>query len=59
MAKVIKTTFEEEQRTKEQAFLKLSPLERWEYAYQVRLRMHKPGVDYSFKGKTVTIKRNS
>lgn len=58
MANVNKTTFEEEQRQKDQAFLSLTPLERWEQAYQIRLRMRQPGVDYSFKGKTVTIKRS-
>lgn len=58
MQKVVKTTFEEEQKAKEEAFLNLSPLERWEHAYKVRLRMRTPGADYSFKGKTVTIKRN-
>ena len=57
MAKVMKTSFEEEQNAKDEAFLKLTPLQRWEQAYKVRLLMHKPGVDYSFKGKKVTIKR--
>lgn len=57
MANVIKTTFETEQREKDQAFLRLTPLERWEQAYQVRLRMRRHDLDYSFKGKTVTIKR--
>jgi hypothetical protein len=57
MAKVVKTTFEEEQRIKDEAFLKLTPLQRWEQAYKVRLLMRKPGVDYSFNGKKVTVKR--
>jgi hypothetical protein len=57
MAKVLKTSFREEQDAKDEAFLKLTPLQRWERAYRVRLLMHKPGVDYSFKGKKVTIKR--
>lgn len=58
MGKVIKTTFEEEQRMKDDAFLKLTPLERWEHSYRVRLRMRKPGVDYSFKGKKVTVRKS-
>lgn len=58
MNNVVKTTFEAEQRAKEEAFLNLSPLQRWEQAYQVRLRMRTPGVDYSFRGKTVTIKKS-
>lgn len=57
MAKVVKTTFEEEQRAKDEAFLSLTPLQRWEHAYKVRLLMRKPGVDYSFSGKKVTVKR--
>lgn len=59
MAKVIKTTFEQEQQAKDEAFLNLTPLQRWEYAYRVRMMMRKPGVDYSFKGKKVTITRLS
>jgi hypothetical protein len=57
MNKVVKTTFEAEQKAKEEAFMKLLPLERWEHAYKVRLRMRIPGVDYSYKGKTVIIKK--
>lgn len=57
MAKVMLTSFEEEQNAKDEAFLKLTPLQRWQQAYNVRRRMYKPGVDYSFKGKKVTIKR--
>ncbi len=58
MANVVKTTFDKEQREKDQAFLRLTPLERWEQAYQIRLRMRKAGVDYSFKGKVVTVRRS-
>ena len=57
MAKVIKTTFEEEQRAKDEAWLALTPLERWERAYNVRKMMYKPGVDYSFEGKKVIKKK--
>ena len=57
MAKVIKTTFEEEQRMKDEAFLKLTPDERLAQACVVRERMRKPGVNYSYKGMKVTIKR--
>ncbi len=58
MGKVIKTTFEEEQNTKQEAFLRLTPLERWSYMLRIRMMMRKDGVDYSFKGKKVTIKRS-
>lgn len=57
--KVIKTTFEDEQKLKEEAFLKLTPLERLAYACSVRERMRKPGVDYSYEGKKVTVTRFS
>jgi len=57
--KVVKTTSEEEQRMKDEAFLKLTPLQRWEQAYKVRMKMYKPGVDYSFKGKKVTVRKFS
>ena len=57
MNRVIKTTFEEEQRAKDEAFLKLTPLERLEQARVVRERMRKPGVNYSYKGMNVTIKK--
>ena len=57
MTKVIKTTFEEEQRMKDEAFLKLSPEERLEYAFKMREKMKKPGLDYSLKGKKVKITR--
>lgn len=59
MTRVIKTTFEDEQRAKDEAFLKLTPLQRLEHAYKVRLKMRKPGVNYSFKGMKVTVKKLS
>jgi hypothetical protein len=57
VAKVIKTTFEEEQKAKDEAWLALTPNERWERAYNVRKMMYKEGVDYSFAGKKVTKKK--
>jgi hypothetical protein len=57
MTKVIKTTFEEEQRMKDEAFLALSPLQRWEHALRIRKRMRKPGVNYSFEGKKIKVTR--
>ncbi|HEY9046260.1 MAG TPA: hypothetical protein VIN08_10210 [Ohtaekwangia sp.] len=59
MATVKKTTFEEEQKMKDEAFLALTPLQQWEYAYNVRKKMYKPGVNYSFKGMKVTVKKLS
>jgi hypothetical protein len=59
MAKVIKTTFDDEQNLKQEAFLKLTPEQRLEQAYQVRMKMKKPGVNYSFKGMRVIVKRLS
>ncbi len=55
--KVKKTTFEEEQKAKDEAFLKLTPLQRLEQAYKVRMKMRKPGVNYSYVGMKVTVKR--
>jgi hypothetical protein len=59
MTRVIKTTFEDEQRAKDEAFLNLTPLQRLEYAYKVRMKMRKPGINYSFKGMKVTVKKLS
>jgi hypothetical protein len=58
MQKVKKTTFEKEQAEKDEAFLKLSPLERLALMYKIRIQMRKPGVDYSLKGKKVTFKKH-
>jgi hypothetical protein len=49
MTKVVKTTFEEEQKAKDDAFLSLSPSERLDQMRRVRERMKKPGVNYSFR----------
>ena len=57
MKKVVKTTFEREQSDKDEAFFNLPPQKRLEYAFLMKSRMRKPGIDYSFKGKKVTIKR--
>jgi len=57
MAKVVKTTFEKEQREKDEAFLRLTPFQRWERPLKVRMKMRKPGVNYSFKGMKVTVKK--
>ena len=59
MTKVVKTTFEQEQREKDEAFLKLTPYERMERMLNVRKKMRKPGVDYSLKGKKVKVIRLS
>jgi hypothetical protein len=57
--KVRKTTFEEEQKAKDDAFLKLTPEQRLEQANVVRMKMRKPGVNYSYVGMKVTVKRES
>jgi hypothetical protein len=57
--KVKKTTFEEEQRAKDEAFLELTPAERLAYANRMRMKMRKPGVNYSYEGMKVTVKRLS
>jgi hypothetical protein len=57
--KVRKTTFEEEQKAKDEAFLKLTPYQRLEQANKVREKMRKSGVNYSYAGMKVTIKRLS
>lgn len=59
MKKVIKTTFDDEQKAKNEAFLKLTPLQRLEHACQLREKMRKKGVDYSYKGQKVKVTRLS
>jgi hypothetical protein len=39
MTKVIKTTFDEEYKLKDEALLARTPLQRWEYAYRMRQKM--------------------
>ena len=58
MATVKKTTFEKEQEDKDEAFLKLTPIERLALMYKTREQMRKPDVDYSLPGKKVTIKKH-
>lgn len=58
MIKVVKTTFDREQQEKDEAFLRLTPLQRWEQALKVRMKMRKPGVNYAFKGMTVRVKKS-
>lgn len=55
--KVRKTTFKEEQAAKDEAFLKLSPEQRLEQANRVRIKMRKQGINYSYEGMKVTVKR--
>ena len=55
--KLKKTTFDEEQYAKEEAFLSLTPFERLEQANRIRMKMRKPGVNYSYVGMKVTVKK--
>ncbi len=55
--KVVKTSFEEEQRKKDEAFLKLTPLQRLAFLKKMIEAMKRPEVDYSYDGMTVTVKR--
>jgi len=55
--RVIKTSFEEEQRMKDDAFLKMKPLQRLALMYKIRERMRRRGVKYSYDGMKVTVKR--
>jgi hypothetical protein len=58
MIKVVKTTFEAEQQSKDQAFLKLSPIERMDRMRRVREKMKKDGVSYSYNGLEVRVKKS-
>lgn len=55
MIKVVKTTFDQEQREKEEAWLKLTPNQRLEIAYKVINMIRKPEIKYSYKGMKVKI----
>ncbi len=57
MTKVVKTTFEEEQKQKEDAWLKLTPNQRLEIAFKISEMTRKSGVNYSYKGMKVKISR--
>ncbi len=56
--KVVKTSFEQEQKEKDEAWLKLTPLERLDRARQVRQRMKEVGKDYSFEGMKVRVRKS-
>jgi len=57
MTKVIKTSFEEEQKMKEEAWLRLTPQQRLEIAFRISEMTRRPGVNYSYKGMKVKISR--
>ncbi len=57
MTKVEKTTFEDEQRRKDEAWLNLTPYERMAKMLEVRMKMRKPGINYSLEGQKVKITR--
>lgn len=56
--RVIKTTFEEEQKQKDDAFLKFTPIERLDFARRVRDRMKRPDVIYSLQGQVVKVRKS-
>lgn len=55
--KVLRTSFEEELRLKDEAFLALDPLERLALQLKVRERMKKENVNYAYKGLKVKVKK--
>lgn len=55
--RVIKTSYEAEQRAKDEAFLNLTPLERFQQANEIRDRMRNPTINYSYKGMKVIVKK--
>jgi hypothetical protein len=57
--KVVKTTFEEEQKVKEEAWLNLTGEERLAIAARIINTVRDPLVNYSLKGKKVKITRLS
>ena len=57
MTKVIKTSFEEEQKMKEEVWLRLTPQQRLEIAFRISEMTRRPGVNYSYKGMKVKISR--
>ena len=57
MIRVVKTSFEKEQAQKEEAFLKLSPLKRLDYARRIREKMRRPDINYSFSGMVVRVRK--
>ena len=59
MTKVVKTTFEQEQREKEETWLRLTPNQRFEIAYKITEMTRRPGVNYSYDGAKVKVTRPS
>jgi hypothetical protein len=57
--KVFKTTFNEEQKAKDDKFLELTPLQRWAQASKVREMMRKPDINYSYAGLKVKMSKFS
>jgi hypothetical protein len=57
MIKVFKTTFEEELKQKEEAWLKLTPYQRLAIAFKISEMTRKSGVNYSYEGMKVKIAR--
>jgi hypothetical protein len=55
---MVKTTFEEEQKAKDEGFLSLTPIERMDRMRRVRKLMKKTGVNYSYKGLVVTVRKS-
>jgi hypothetical protein len=55
--KVVKTTFEKEQQEKDEAFLRMTAIERLDYARRNRQKMRKADRPTSFKGMRVTVTR--
>jgi hypothetical protein len=53
--KIIKTTFEKEQTEKDEAFLRLSALQRMDQMRKVRDLMRKKGIQYSYQGQKVKV----
>jgi len=56
--KVRKTTFEEDLKEKEEAFLKLTGEERLRLMRKIVERMKQTGIDYQLKGTRLRIVRN-
>jgi hypothetical protein len=57
MTKVNKTTFGKEQQEKEEAWLKLTGEQRLEIIMRLKELTRKKGVNYSYEGQKVTVKR--
>lgn len=55
--RVRKTTFEEELKKKEEAFLKLTGEERLQMMRMINERTRKPGINYELRNKRVRVVR--